>query len=105
VLCERQATERGVTAESFGGALVGDTLEAAVAGFVEALADFFPSRTGAILRAAMKQANLIRQIVSERAEKMLSSQNPEAMASTLIDSAGNSAASAASIQAPSPSAS
>lgn len=54
VLCEKQASERGVTPEAFARLFDGTTLEAAGSALAGAIADFFPrSRVAAAIRQSL----------------------------------------------------
>lgn len=65
VLCEKEAKEVGVSDESFGERLCGDSLERATEAFVEAMIDFFPNArdrqaTRALMKSIQEAAEMIR---------------------------------------------
>jgi hypothetical protein len=64
LICQKEAKERSVTAESFGAALVGDVIDSATQAMVEAVANFFPTRK----RSLLLRANAKMRTVREKAE-------------------------------------
>jgi len=73
VLCEEQAQRDGVSDAEFGRAMRGDALDAAVSAFLEALADFCPSRKGTILRRLIATGKGAEDRILATAEEMLTS--------------------------------
>ena len=71
VLCETQAEREGVSDEAFGAAIRGDVLDAAVAAFLEALTDFYPSRKRAILRQLIRKGGEAEERILAATETML----------------------------------
>lgn len=55
-ICEDEIRQRGLTKKQFFTRISGDTIDAANKAFLEALADFFPSRIGKPLRLALQKA-------------------------------------------------
>lgn len=76
VLCRKQIIEAGVTAEQFGEALVGQTIDDAITALVGAAADFLPPRKRLLLQA-LDQKN--QQILKMAEEKVLGAVNDEQM--------------------------
>ena len=70
-LCKPQCDSDGVTDEQFGMSLVGDPLEAAAEAFMEALADFFPTRQGKILRKLAETSQQLRTVLANQVEERL----------------------------------
>ncbi|MFO7971921.1 MAG: hypothetical protein R6U40_09240, partial [Desulfobacterales bacterium] len=73
VLCEEQAQRDGVSDEDFGRGLRGDALDAAARAFLEALADFCPSRKARLIRGLVEKGGKAEEAILARAEKMLAS--------------------------------
>jgi hypothetical protein len=63
VLCRGQ--NHGVDAEAFGSSLVGDPIEHATAALVEAVTDFFPTRTRSLLRSLTEKQAAIETKATE----------------------------------------
>lgn len=106
ILCMDEAKKENVSDESFGRAMAGDALEAAVDAFTEELIDFFPqAQTRKSLRKVTAAAKAVQKKVMERAETELDALDVDKLATTLIGSFGSSPASSASIPTPAPSAS
>lgn len=97
VLCQEQAVEKGLTDEDFGRAMAGDTLEQATDAFVEELIDFFPdARVRAGLRKMLSTARQVKDKLLQRVAKETEKLDADAIASTLLSSAGNAQGSSAS---------
>jgi len=73
VLCQEQAERDGISDEAFGRAMRGDALDAAAGAFLEALADFCPSRKAALLRKLVAKGEEAQETILARAETMLAS--------------------------------
>jgi len=71
VLCREQAEKQEVSEEQFGNALGGDTLEACADAFLEALTDFFPSRSRAPLRKIAQKGKQISEKATALLEKRI----------------------------------
>lgn len=61
IMCRKQASDKGISDEQFGRALVGDSLESATTAMLESIADFFPSQRREILRAVVEKEKTLRQ--------------------------------------------
>lgn len=61
VLVEEQAVKTGATPEQFARALAGDALEVASTAFMEAFADFCPSRQRGLIRALAAKATEVQE--------------------------------------------
>lgn len=72
VLCKPECDKLGVTDEQFGGAMVGDYLEAAVDAFMQGLVDFFPKRQSNLLSTLLEKN---RQYAAALAEKAVAQLN------------------------------
>ncbi len=70
-VCKPQADEHGVSDEEFGRAMVGDVIEQATEALLEELANFFPSRTGQILRQALQKMKHLQEMVLDAARARL----------------------------------
>jgi len=90
-LARGQADEQGVDAEAFGAGLVGDAIDAATAALLEALADFFPSRKAALLKAVIEKGQTLADRLQARAEKKVAEMNLEEAMRMLGGASGNSA--------------
>lgn len=89
VLCQEQAARYTVDDPRDGGArrpfgeedfarmLLGDTVEAAVDAFVEALVSFYPSPRQAVLRKALAKGREVDQAALQQAEELLDAINVE----------------------------
>lgn len=97
VLVEDQAKAAGVGPEDFGRALGGDSLGDAATAFMDALADFCPSRQRTILRALMAKGAELAEVQAERAVTAIAGLKPIEPPSS--DSATNSPASSGSTPA------
>ena len=91
VLCEKQARERGVTAESFGQSLTGDAIEAGFECLMGAYADFCPSRQAKPLRALLAKNHEIAAAATDKALAAISRLTPESIWNGLPGSAAESA--------------
>jgi hypothetical protein len=78
LVCAEQAKERGVSPEDFGGALVGDPIDAAVSALLEAVSDFFPRQKRLLLREANAKAATVRQKATDLALAKLNDPELEA---------------------------
>ena len=67
LLCQPEAQRQGISDEQFGACLVGDAIRRATITMDEAIADFFPEETRAILRAITAKDAEVRQLGMERA--------------------------------------
>ncbi len=67
VLCEKQAQERNITDEQFGGGLAGDSIEAATTALLEAVADFFPGPRRSLFKKVISKTATIEQTASKLA--------------------------------------
>lgn len=68
VLVEPRAKEIGVSDEQFGRSLAGDAIDDAAKAFMEALADFSPSRQRKVLRALAAKTD---EVMTRETELML----------------------------------
>jgi len=75
VLCRADTT---VTDEDFGQAMAGDVLDAASLAFMEALADFFPSRRRALMHKTIAKIDDLQVIAMDVVEAKLDSPSLEA---------------------------
>ncbi|MCJ7543370.1 MAG: hypothetical protein MUP47_02200 [Phycisphaerae bacterium] len=73
VLCREQAEAAGITDEQFGGAVIGDVIEAATDALLEELADFFPQRRRKVLRMAKEKAAKLQELNLAQAAELLGS--------------------------------
>lgn len=94
-LVAEKAAGRDVSRESFEDAFRGDAIEEAAGALIEGLADFFPRRLGAVLRAALAKGRAVQDEQLAKAHSALE---------TSTDSSTSSPASSASTPSPSPSA-
>lgn len=99
-LCEDQAERDGVSDEDFGRGLRGDALDDAARAFLEALADFCPSRKARLIRGLVAKSGKAEEAILARAETMLASGEIDSL---LAKPSTDSPDSAASTPAPSPS--
>ncbi len=72
-VCKPQADEHGVSDEDFGRAMVGDVIEQATEALLEELANFFPSRTGQVLRQMLQKMKTLEEMVLDAATARLES--------------------------------
>lgn len=72
-LCKPDADVKQVSDEDFGRAMSGDAIEQATTALLEAIADFFPSRKGQLLRQAGQKLDALQTKVLDHAEARLSS--------------------------------
>lgn len=70
-LCKPEADASKITDEQFGEAMIGDVLPAAADAFLEALADFFPTRQGALLKKMFLRMKKEQEALAEKTEKEL----------------------------------
>lgn len=105
VLCQQQAERDGVSDEAFGAGLRGDALDAAARAFLEALADFCPSRKARLLRRLVTKGGEVEERILARAEEMLASGEIDRVLSDSLSPRPSTASpdSSASTPAPSPS--
>jgi len=73
VLCEEEATKRGISDEDFGRSLAGDAIDRATTAFLEALVDFFPSGKRRILQTMLARQEKFREHASKRALETIES--------------------------------
>ena len=93
-LCKPQAELQKITDEDFGRAMFGDAILNAHTAFIEELADFFPSaRQRAAIRKVIGKTNQVVERLLDHAERKIDGVDPEAVATKLIGSSGNSPAS------------
>lgn len=93
-LCKPQADLQNVTDEDFGRAMYGDAIFNAHTAFIEELGDFFPSaRQRAAIRKVIGKTNQVVERLLDHAEREIEGVDPEAVATKLIVSSGNSQAS------------
>ncbi len=90
-LARGQAEEHDVDAEAFGAGLVGDAIDAATAALLEALADFFPSRKAALLKAVIEKGQTLADRLQTRAERKVEEMNLEEAMRMLGGASGGSA--------------
>lgn len=67
-LCQPEADRCKISDEQFGESMVGDALENAVDAFMEALADFFPSRQSQMLKRLFQKVKQYQTTLAEKAE-------------------------------------
>ncbi len=104
-LCKDEADAKQISDEDFGRALGGDAITLAADAFVEELIDFFPdARARTSLKKVLAAGRTVRDKLLDHAESVIATLDPEAEASRLIASYGNSPASSASTPDRSPSA-
>lgn len=72
-LCKPEADASRISDEQFGEAMVGDVLPAAANAFLEALADFFPTRQGNLLRRMFRRMAEHQEALATEMEKNLES--------------------------------
>ncbi len=90
-LCKPQADLQKITDEDFGRAMFGDAILHAHTAFMEELTDFFPSaRQRAALKKVIGKTNQVVERLLHHAETKLDAVDPEAVATKLIGSSGNS---------------
>ncbi|MGD9720543.1 MAG: hypothetical protein AB7E98_06000 [Pirellulales bacterium] len=75
LLCQPEAQRQGITDEQFGACLVGDAIRRATIAMDEAIADFFPEETRAILRAVCAKDAEVRTLGMELALKKINDPN------------------------------
>lgn len=101
-----QIARRGLTPEQFAEGFDGNSLELARDALAEAIADFFPSRQQAILRAMLAKEREIRDLATTKAVEVVNGLDASAILAQISrDSALSPPASSESIQEPSASAS
>ncbi len=71
LLVEDEAKAKSVTPEQFGRALAGDALEEAASAFVDAVADFSPSRPRRLIRQMVSAGKEVAERLTERALKTI----------------------------------
>ena len=71
LLCLPEAQRQGISDEQFGASLVGDAIERATIAMDEAIADFFPEETRAILRAVNAKDTEVRTLGVQLALKKI----------------------------------
>lgn len=82
VLCEKQATEKGITQDSFQSELRGDAIGRAQAAFLEEAIDCFPKDTRRVLREVFDRAEDMRLEATAFALERLAELNKEKDAET-----------------------
>ena len=75
LLCQPEAQRQGITDEQFGACLVGDAIRRATIAMDEAIADFFPEETRAILRAITAKDTEVRTLGMKRALEKINDPN------------------------------
>lgn len=90
LIVEDQAKAKGLTPEDFGRGLAGDPLEAAAVAFMEALADFSPSRQRKLIQSLMAKGNEVADKVIELARKKIDALDPATLFSSPMNSPGSS---------------
>lgn len=98
VLCEEQAEANGIVGtdampatRQFAKGLGGDVLENASKALVAAVIDFFPNREQrAALTALMEKAQATGDLLTQAMLAKIQALDPASLASSFIDSAGNS---------------
>lgn len=70
-VCKPQADQQGVSDESFGELLVGDTIEQAASALVEGLTNFFPQRKRGVLAKLWAATTKAQQEASRMMESKL----------------------------------
>jgi hypothetical protein len=75
LLCQPEAQRQGITDEQFGASLVGDAIHRATIAMDEAIADFFPEETRAILRAITAKDTEVRSLGMQRALEKINDPN------------------------------
>jgi hypothetical protein len=73
ILCEEEATKRGIGDEDFGRSLAGDAIDRATTAFLEELVDFFPSGKRRILETMLACLKTFQALASNRALAMMDS--------------------------------
>lgn len=73
LLCAEEAERLGISDETFGRRLGGDTLDAATDALLEAVVDFFPSAQRRIGRTMLGKARAARDRITSRIETLLAS--------------------------------
>jgi hypothetical protein len=79
-VCKPEAEAGGVSDEDFGRAMAGDAIDSATQALLEALASFFPSRRGELLRRVVAATNTALDKAVTLAEQRLSSGELERIA-------------------------
>ena len=67
-LCQPEADRCSITDEQFGEFMIGDALEHAIDAFLEALADFFPSRQSQMLKRLFAKVKQTQTALADKAE-------------------------------------
>ncbi len=75
LLCQPEAQKQGISDEQFGASLVGDAIRRATIAMDEAIADFFPEETRAILRAITAKDTEVRSLGMKRALERINDPN------------------------------
>ena len=71
VVCEPDATKRGVSDDEFGHAMAGDAIDAATTALLEELVDFFPNGKRQILNKALAKLRTFETKALAAADKRL----------------------------------
>lgn len=95
LLCEEQAKAKQIDSEQFGAALAGDAFESAITAYMEALANFFPSRRREILQGVQQSNQALEEMLAgmttERIPRLLQTMRAALSGSTSPDSPASSA--------------
>ena len=87
VVCKPEADAAGVSDEEFGQAMAGDAIDQATQAFLEALASFFPSRRGELLRRVVAATNKAIDKALTLTEERLNSGELERIADAAVSEA------------------
>lgn len=79
VLCKPQADAAGVSDESFGQRMGGDSIDVATTALLEDFVDFFPTRKRGILRVALAKLKTIESGMLDLAENTINDPALDAM--------------------------
>jgi len=82
-ICKPEADGRQVSDESFGEALAGDVLDAAIAALLDEIVDFFPKGRRQVIRLAVAKLTRLQEAVTKVQTEKLESMDIEAMADAL----------------------
>lgn len=84
LLCERQATERGLSDEQFGEALTGDVIDAALQALLEEITDFFPPRHRGPMRKILSRMQEMTTRAAAMAERKMESQETTNLMTSIL---------------------
>jgi len=88
-ICKPEADGREVSDESFGEALAGDVLDAAIAALLEELTDFFPKARRPVIRKAVEKLTRLQAAVNRIQTAKLDAMDVDALARALIPGASS----------------